>query len=46
MRTSREHLEAFWSQAGTVEFSGATMESIEVLDELDHLTIKQVGHDL
>lgn len=38
---SRDHLEAFWKQAGTVEFRGATMESVEVLDELDHLTVEQ-----
>jgi len=39
---SRDHLEAFWRQAGTVEFPGATMVSIEILDELDHLTVEQV----
>jgi len=37
---SRDHLEGFWKQAGTVEFPGATMESIEILDELDDLTVE------
>lgn len=38
---SRGHLEAFWRQAGTVEFEGATMEFTEIFDELDHLTAEQ-----
>jgi len=39
---SKDHLEGFWRQAGTVQFPGATMESIEILEELDHLTVEQV----
>jgi hypothetical protein len=40
---SRRHVEAFWEEAGTVVFEGAVLESIELLDELDHLTIEQPG---
>jgi heme-degrading monooxygenase HmoA len=36
---SRAHLEAFWGGAGAVEFPGATLEDVEIFDELDHLTM-------
>jgi len=36
---SRSHLQRFWERTGKVEFPGATMEAIEILDELDDLTI-------
>jgi heme-degrading monooxygenase HmoA len=34
----REHLEAFWAQAGGVRFPGAALESTQILEEVDHLT--------
>jgi heme-degrading monooxygenase HmoA len=36
---SRRAVEAFWSQATGDGFEGAALESIEVLDELDDLTL-------
>ena len=35
----REHVEVFWRRAGTVDFDGSSLESMEVLDELDDLTL-------
>ncbi len=35
---SREDLERFWQSPGGPGFAGADMESVEVLEELDHLT--------
>lgn len=40
---SRAQLEGFWERTGPVDFSGATMQSIEVLEELDDLTIGPGG---
>jgi heme-degrading monooxygenase HmoA len=36
---ARADVERFWESAGTVEFEGVTLEAIEVLDELDDLTL-------
>jgi heme-degrading monooxygenase HmoA len=36
---SREDLEAFWENPGGSDFQGAVLESVEILDELDDLTI-------
>ena len=36
---SRTAVEAFWAQATGDGFDGAVLESIEVLDELDDLTL-------
>lgn len=38
---SRDHVEAFWERTGigALEFRGTTTESIEILEELDHLTV-------
>ena len=36
---SRSDLERFWQRTGKIEFAGSTMETIEILDELDDLTI-------
>ena len=35
----RQHVEAFWKRAGNVGFEGAVLESMEVIDELDDLTL-------
>jgi antibiotic biosynthesis monooxygenase (ABM) superfamily enzyme len=35
---SQEDLERFWQSPGGSQFPGAEMESIEILNELDHLT--------
>ena len=37
---STEQLTAFWERMSPLEFPGATMLSLEVLEELDHLTIE------
>jgi len=36
---SRAHLESFWQRTGKIEFAGATMAAVDILDELDDLTI-------
>ena len=37
---SEGDLAAFWADPGGSEFSDATLESVEVLVELDHLTVE------
>jgi heme-degrading monooxygenase HmoA len=34
----RRSLEAFWARAGGAQFPGATLESAQILEEVDHLT--------
>ena len=36
--TTRTHLTAFWDAMGPLEFPGAVLESLEILEEIDHLT--------
>ena len=40
--TSRADLEAFWENPGGSEFPGAILESVEILDELDDLTVHEI----
>lgn len=37
---SRDALERFWANPGGVPFDGAVLESAEILDEVDDLTIE------
>jgi len=37
---SEDDLAAFWADPGGSDFPGATLESVEVLHELDHLTLE------
>ena len=37
---SAEQLTAFWERMSPLEFPGATMLSLEVLEEVDHLTLE------
>jgi heme-degrading monooxygenase HmoA len=34
-------LTAFWERMSPLEFPGAVLESLEILEELDHLTLEQ-----
>jgi len=36
---SQEDLEAFWENPGGSDFEGAVLDSVEIFDELDDLTI-------
>lgn len=36
---SREALEAFWADSGGEPFDGASLESVEILEEVDDLTL-------
>ena len=38
---SEDDLAAFWRDPGGAEFPGAALESVEVLTELDHLTVEE-----
>jgi hypothetical protein len=38
---TREDLEAFWADPGGSDFEGAILGSVEILDELDHLTVEE-----
>lgn len=40
---SRRDLEAFWAEPGGDPFEGATLVSVEVLDELDDLSVTDEG---
>jgi hypothetical protein len=37
---SQEDLERFWQNPGGSEFPWAEMESVELLEEIDHLTVE------
>ncbi|HTT86979.1 MAG TPA: antibiotic biosynthesis monooxygenase, partial [Acidimicrobiales bacterium] len=37
---SEEQLVAFWERMSPLEFPGAVLESMEILEELDHLTLE------
>jgi len=37
---STEQLTAFWERMSPLEFPGATMRSLEILEEFDHLTVE------
>jgi hypothetical protein len=37
---SREELTAFWERMRPLEFPGAELRSLEILEELDHLTLE------
>jgi len=37
---SMEQLESFWERRSPLEFPGAVMVSLEILEEIDHLTIE------
>jgi antibiotic biosynthesis monooxygenase (ABM) superfamily enzyme len=37
---SLEELTAFWERMSPLEFPGAELNSLEILDELDHLTLE------
>jgi hypothetical protein len=34
------HLTAFWERSTPLEFPGAVLQSVEVLEEVDHLTLE------
>jgi len=38
---NRDALTAFWERMSPLEFPGAVLESLEILDELDHLTVER-----
>jgi len=38
---SLEALTAFWNGPGGVQFEGAELVSVEVLEEIDHLTVEE-----
>ncbi len=40
---SKAQLTSFWQRMSPLEFPGAVLESLEVLEEIDHLTIE--SHD-
>ena len=40
---SRQDLEAFWADPGGSSFDGATLDSVEVFDELDDLSVPDTG---
>jgi heme-degrading monooxygenase HmoA len=40
---SEQHLLSFWERMSPLEFSGAVMESAEILEEIDHLTLEAPG---
>jgi len=40
---SEEQLVAFWARMSPLEFPGAELESMEILEELDHLTLEGLG---
>lgn len=40
---ARKDLEAFWQDPGGSDFPGADLESVEILDELDDLTVGDEG---
>jgi hypothetical protein len=40
---SKAQLTAFWERMSPLEFSGAVLVSLEILEELDHLTLE---HDV
>ncbi|MGH9018826.1 MAG: antibiotic biosynthesis monooxygenase family protein [Acidimicrobiales bacterium] len=37
---SMDHLTAFWARVNPLQFTGAVMESLEILEEIDHLTLE------
>jgi len=37
---SKAQLVAFWERMSPLEFPGAVLESLEILEELDHLTLE------
>jgi hypothetical protein len=37
---SREQLESFWERMSPLEFAGAVLLSLEILEEVDHLTLE------
>ncbi len=37
---STEQLEAFWERMSPLEFPGAVLSSLEILEEVDHLTLE------
>jgi len=37
---SEEELTAFWERMSPLEFSGAVLASMEILEEIDHLTLE------
>jgi hypothetical protein len=37
---SQEQLDAFWEATSPLEFPGAVLLSIEILEEVDHLTLE------
>lgn len=36
----KEKLTAFWERMSPLEFPGAVLESLEILEEVDHLTLE------
>lgn len=36
----KAHLTAFWERSAPLEFPGAVLHSLEILEEIDHLTIE------
>jgi hypothetical protein len=40
---SKDQLESFWERMSPLEFNGAVLESLEVLEEVDHLTVEGEG---
>ena|ERR1039458_7485826 len=37
---SKEQLTAFWERMSPLEFPGAVLQSLEILEEIDHLTLE------
>jgi len=42
---TREQLTSFWERMSPLEFPGAVMLSLEVLEEVDHLTVEGDAHE-
>ena len=40
----RDDVEAFWTSGNATPLPGATLESIEILDEVEHMTLEHVAN--
>jgi hypothetical protein len=38
---NKDAVTAFWERMSPLEFPGAVLESLEILEELDHLTVER-----
>jgi hypothetical protein len=39
----RDDVEAFWTSGNAAPLPGATLESIEILDQVEHMTLEHVA---